>query len=1850
MYARSPDIRTRARLPFIYGVEQTSMRYPAHITNAADEQQRSSSSVLMIRLLLVLPLLMFNSGAKAGGGNPPSISLAGILGAYIEGDGAKTPASDVTITAGDSGSPNSTATEIQSASVFINIGYQSSEDVLAFPNANGITGSWNSSTAVLSLSASSPLPSIATWEQALESVTYQNTSDNPGTNQRSFQYRVTDSLSGQANALASFSVTAVNDAPVIGSQTETKVLENSGDTSTSVGSVSATDVDDSSLTYSITDGNASEFFTIGPSTGNITLTTAGAVEVNQDNLVTTTYTLEITVKDDETPTPASANTTHDVTFEAVNDPPILSGSSLFIDEGQTIKLTTSEIFITDADDNLTDVNIAISNLSSTLSIQVAGSPVTNFTAQQLTDGDVSLVHDGSETSQAFFDLTAEDGDEDNSTPSPQSLFVVVNAVDDPPIAENRSLVILEDAGATSLGLQEPTTPDAGESLSFTVDQIPSPEQGTIQIAGNTMSPGQSSLSAFQLTNLTFTPTANYDGVVSDFVYILSDGTGNDDSTGKVSISITPVDDPPLAEDRTLTVDEDNPGTNLGLLEPASLDSGETLTITIDQIPLAREGVIDNSGTALTSETVLTPKELPDLKFIPIADYDGEVADFIYTVSDGTGSDDDTGTVGIQIIPIDDAPKAENRTLIVKEDAAETNLGLLEPETPDTGEALTFTVDQVPLASQGLIRSSGATVTASETAIAAVQLTNLTFTPAENYTGSVADFIYTLRDGTGTDESKGVVTLSIESVNDTPLANDDFFSTIKNESLTGNLSFNDTPGDGVTVYNVLPERNAQFGSLDLNSDGSFSYLPNEDFIGTDEFEYQITDQDQESSSARVFIVVQAIPTDDDDEDGIQNEQDFDRDGDGIKNEIDLFPDDGSEWSDYDGDGIGDNADTDDDNDGTPDDSDILPFSDQEISGEGISRGIMDSWIGGNNLLHLIGYLPTGGEPDHTDFSLLYYGYPADKFYADGNFERANHRGSLRGTWRLDPGGIVKANSTHTFSWEIDLSWPNWRNIDQSQISTNSNEESLVTYQLREETEILFSLLRDTQSRKILIVQEVSKTFLEGQDELLMSPGEPIDVQIYDYRMHYRDYLAAKSLGEWLPFRKSDVENWPVVVSLPGALRFSSNDVICGTNSPESGCAAVVEFYEDNRFTIPLQARSGDWLVDQAGRLHLDHDISRIKTVITGMDDHEVGSSVLVENSVPAPVSSSTINETHSHWASEYGLMVELKPSNFEPFIQGNLSSGLSLTDPYAPRLPDGDILEGLFGFRLSEDFSGVSYSIGSFEQNGLSTREISWEQTDSGLRIEDCYGFTERENCHYQVTRDWQVLQSTEEYLYVLETLVRSFDTDDDGNFDRIFGPSSRNNFYKLDNFALSDLDNDGLANESDDSPLKNQLSVDPDQDADGITDASDLDLDGDEVINEFDIDPTNPLEWSDYDRDGLGDNFDDDDDNDGITDPFDDFPFDIDNDGIPDIFDRDTDNDGLDDADEIEIFGTDPNDPDTDNDGASDGSDIDPLSSEASGIDLNYDGIDDAWARAFYADEVIASEDLDGDGLTVIDEYVSNTSDSNFNELQIVSAQETRIQSTRVTRIPISYSTSDDNQTLKGLGLRIHFHSKDFDLVKFEAASVYLNGLIEIDNVWKKDSFNLDANFFTDHYIEISWTKETNTWPGESLPINLGNLLVAARTRNQSGGAVIAFSPSYLTFGYALSAPTLTLPYGSGRSFDFDEDGDVTALSDGLMMLRFLFGFTNDFTSLIGKNSPYTETPEIINQRLNEHLILMDIDGDETIAPLTDGLILVRYLFGFRGDALVEGAIGQEANRVSAAEIEAYLAQFIKNGAENQSR
>ena len=56
---------------------------------------------------------------------------------------------------------------------------------------------------------------------------------------------------------------------------------------------------------------------------------------------------------------------------------------------------------------------------------------------------------------------------------------------------------------------------------------------------------------------------------------------------------------------------------------------------------------------------------------------------------------------------------------------------------------------------------------------------------------------------------------------------------------------------------------------------------------------------------------------------------------------------------------------------------------------------------------------------------------------------------------------------------------------------------------------------------------------------------------------------------------------------------------------------------------------------------------------------------------------------------------------------------------------------------------------------------------------------------------------------------------------------------------------------------------------------------------------------------------------------------------------------------------------------------------------------------------------------------------------------------------------------------------------------------------------------------------------------------------------------------------------------------------------------------------------------------MMDIDDDGDTAALSDGLLLIRYLFGFRGDALISNAVGQGANRADAATIEAHLSEMM---------
>ena len=84
---------------------------------------------------------------------------------------------------------------------------------------------------------------------------------------------------------------------------------------------------------------------------------------------------------------------------------------------------------------------------------------------------------------------------------------------------------------------------------------------------------------------------------------------------------------------------------------------------------------------------------------------------------------------------------------------------------------------------------------------------------------------------------------------------------------------------------------------------------------------------------------------------------------------------------------------------------------------------------------------------------------------------------------------------------------------------------------------------------------------------------------------------------------------------------------------------------------------------------------------------------------------------------------------------------------------------------------------------------------------------------------------------------------------------------------------------------------------------------------------------------------------------------------------------------------------------------------------------------------------------------------------------------------------------------------------------------------------------------------------------------------------------------------------GIGNNDDIDDDGDGT----------------------IDINDLYPLDPTKQSQKL------LDIDGNDQVDALTDGLIVLRYLFGLEGETLITGAVATDATRTSAEDIEAYL-------------
>jgi cellobiose-specific phosphotransferase system component IIC len=109
---------------------------------------------------------------------------------------------------------------------------------------------------------------------------------------------------------------------------------------------------------------------------------------------------------------------------------------------------------------------------------------------------------------------------------------------------------------------------------------------------------------------------------------------------------------------------------------------------------------------------------------------------------------------------------------------------------------------------------------------------------------------------------------------------------------------------------------------------------------------------------------------------------------------------------------------------------------------------------------------------------------------------------------------------------------------------------------------------------------------------------------------------------------------------------------------------------------------------------------------------------------------------------------------------------------------------------------------------------------------------------------------------------------------------------------------------------------------------------------------------------------------------------------------------------------------------------------------------------------------------------------------------------------------------------------------------------------------------------------------------------------------------------------------------DVDGAGECQALTDGLLVLRWLFGLHGSelVNGAVAPGCNRCTAPEI-EEHLELHVEDLDADGSGDSEPLMDGLLVQRWLFGLRGDSLVLGAVDPlKCTRCTAAEIEAYLA------------
>jgi len=575
----------------------------------------------------------------------------------------------------------------------------------------------------------------------------------------SFTYYASSGTQESVPATVSISVEAVNHAPYALSQN----VSLDEDTSTNITLV-AQDETPATLKYSL-----------------LTSPAHGTLSGTAPNLVYTPYSnyngadgFSFKANDGE----FDSNTASVIfTVNPVNDAPVATPQNLSVDEGSSlwIALSGSDVegspltySIVTQPKNGTIANIAPTNTWSNL----AYTPTPGFVG---TDSFTFKVNDGQLDSQ------------------PATVSITFKPVNKAPVAQNSSVTTTEDyTGTFDLVAGDPD----GNPLSFSIVKAPQHGQVSPYIDSRHLA-----------SSYAYTPAPDYNGTDS-FTFKANDGQ-LDSNVATVSVTVTPVNDPPLALVQFLTLDEDT--TKSITLSATDVDS-PTLSYSIVTPPTF--GTL--SGTA------------PNLVYTPKADFNG-LDSFAFKANDGK-LDSADNWINLTVNPVNDAPVAQNQTVKLDEDTtANFVLAASDVDSPN----LSYTLTGNP--TKGTISGTAPNLTYTP---------NLLTTGTDTLTWSVSD---------GALSASAVVTFNVAPVNHAPtlLAQNVFLN--GDSTATFALRASDVDGAALTATKLSDPQNGTVSQNGL----SFTYKPNIYWNGTDSFTAKVSDGKLDSATATITFYVAPV---------------------------------------------------------------------------------------------------------------------------------------------------------------------------------------------------------------------------------------------------------------------------------------------------------------------------------------------------------------------------------------------------------------------------------------------------------------------------------------------------------------------------------------------------------------------------------------------------------------------------------------------------------------------------------------------------------------------------------------------------------------------------------------------------------------------------------------------------------------------------------------------------------------------------------------------------------------------------------------------------------------------------------